>query len=238
MTVKLWLTGVALGASFLSGASNLEAQALGTFRWQLSPLCNVVTLNVVQQGPVFVLSGFDDGCGQSNPASATGTAFFNPNGAIGMGLTVITTGGGAVTYSIQLDPGTLSGTWVDSSGATGTFAFSPAVPAQGSPRPQFFGPGIRTISPGTAVTLEPRACYAIFAYGVGAVGDAGRLVTGFLRSINGQAIVNNQFVMLPGTVNLTSPGGTLGYVLGCNLASTPQTLPAGWQIVTRAFTLP
>ena len=34
-------------------ASTAEAQSLGTFRWQLQPFCNVVTVNVTQQGAVY-----------------------------------------------------------------------------------------------------------------------------------------------------------------------------------------
>lgn len=40
------------------------AQPLGTFRWQLQPYCNVLTLNVVQGG-VYTLDGTDDRCGAS-----------------------------------------------------------------------------------------------------------------------------------------------------------------------------
>lgn len=225
-------------AMFLGTIGSASAQPVGTFRWQFSPYCNVVTVSIVQQGPIYVLSGVDDNCGTGNASSASGTAFINPNGGVGIGLTTVTTTGINLTSSIQISPATLSGTWSDSDGNSGNFTFSPAVPAAGPPRPTSGPNRLGRISQGTAVTLLPGRCYAIFAYGVGGVGDAGRLVTGFLRGSGGQAIVNNEFMMVPGTVNLTSQGGTLGYVQACNLSGAAQTLPAGWTLVTKAFTLP
>jgi hypothetical protein len=47
----------------LGGASIVEAQSLGTFRWQLQPYCNVVSVTVTQNGELFTLDGYDDQCG-------------------------------------------------------------------------------------------------------------------------------------------------------------------------------
>lgn len=233
------VTGLVLVAALVAAGTEAIAQPLGTFRWRYAPYCNVVTLSVVQQGPVFVVSGFDDNCGAGNASSVTGTAFLNPNGGIGIGLTTVAPSGASATSSIEVSPATLSGSWSDSEGNSGSFTFGPQLPAPGAMRPSASGPsGLTEIRAGTAVTLQPRRCYAIFAYGVGSLSDAGRLVTGYLRDASGHAIVNNAFVMVPGTVNLTSQGGTLGYVVGCNLSSLPQQLPAGWQLVSKAFTLP
>ena len=63
----------------------VSTQALGTFRWQLQPYCNTLTLNVRQDGVVYTLDGFDDQCGAASAASAIGTAFLNPDGTIGFG---------------------------------------------------------------------------------------------------------------------------------------------------------
>ncbi len=239
MKTLTWSLGMVLAITLALDAADASAQSLGTLRWQYSPYCNVVTLSVVQQGPVFVVSGFDDNCGNGNGSSVTGTAFVNPNGAIGMGLTTITVGGANLSTTVQVSPATGSGPWSDSQGHSGTFTFSPTVPASGSLRPGGATPtGMTTISQGTAVSLDAGRCYAIFAYGVGGPADAGRLITGFLRSSGGAAIVNNAFVMVPGTVNPTSQGGTLGYVLACNVSSGVQTLPAGWTLATKTFALP
>ena len=61
-----------------------HAQPLGTFRWQLRPYCNVVSLAVVQEHGLYRLEGTDDQCGNGRDlASVTGLAFPNPDGTIG-----------------------------------------------------------------------------------------------------------------------------------------------------------
>jgi hypothetical protein len=76
-------------------APPVRAQALGTFRWQLQPYCNILTLNVRQDGAVYTLDGFDDQCGAASAASALGTAFLNPDGTIGFGVSGATAPGAA-----------------------------------------------------------------------------------------------------------------------------------------------
>ncbi len=111
-------------------------QPLGTFRWQLQPFCNIVTLNVTQQGNVFTLDGFDDQCGAGQRASVVGTAFVNPDGTVGMGLnTVLAPGGAFVHVDARIDFGSLGGPWRDSSGNSGTFIFTPGASTGGPPRP-------------------------------------------------------------------------------------------------------
>ena len=127
-------SGMLLLVALLFTTRESAGQAIGTFRWQFSPFCNVVTLSVQQQGPVFLLSGFDDNCGGPTRSAVTGTAFFNPNGTIGMGLTSIAAGG-AIENVILLSSSTLSGPWSDGRGGLGDFTFNPATPASGSPRP-------------------------------------------------------------------------------------------------------
>ena len=112
------------------------AQPVGTFRWQQQPYCNVLTLTAVQQGGHYTLHGTDDQCGAANQASVIGLAFLNPDGTIGLGLTVVTAPGG---IPLHLDANItfplLNGTWRDSSGSTGTFTFTPGSSTSGSPRP-------------------------------------------------------------------------------------------------------
>lgn len=120
----------------VSFATRATAQPLGTFRWQLLPYCNVVTLNVTQQGAVFTLDGFDDQCGAGQRASVAGTAFLNPDGTIGMGLSaVVAPGGTAIHVDARINLVTLGGPWNDSAGHSGAFAFTPAGSAGGPPRP-------------------------------------------------------------------------------------------------------
>ncbi len=124
------------------------AQPLGTFRWQFGPYCNVVTLNVVQAGAVFTLDGFDDQCGAGQAASASGTAFQNPDGSIGIGLSLVLAPGGAPSHvDVTLQLATLGGTWRDSAGATGTFVFTPGAGSGGPPRPTTGSVGAAAIDP-------------------------------------------------------------------------------------------
>ncbi len=117
-------------------AADATAQPLATLRWQLQPYCNVVTINVAAHGSIFTLDGFDDQCGASVRASVVGTAFLNPDGSIGMGLsTVIAPGGAVVHVDARIDFQALSGTWRDSAGNQGRFVLTPGAGTGGSARP-------------------------------------------------------------------------------------------------------
>ena len=113
-----------------------SGQPLGTFKWQLQSFCNVISLSVTQTAGVFTLDGFDDQCGASTRAPVTGLATFNPNGTVEFGLTIVMTPQAApVHVAAAISIATLSGTWRDSSGATGNFVFTPGSGTGGSPRP-------------------------------------------------------------------------------------------------------
>jgi hypothetical protein len=114
-----------------------SAQPLGTFRWQLQPHCNVLTLTVTQVEGVYRLEGTDDQCGAGRArASVLGLAFPNPSGAIGLGLTIVTAPGGvAVHVDAEITLASLSGTWRDSAGTQGAFVFTPGAPTPGYPLP-------------------------------------------------------------------------------------------------------
>lgn len=117
-------------------ASAAAAQPIGTFRWQQQPYCNVLTLNVVQIGSVYQLDGVDDQCGATSRASVVGLAFLNPDGTIGIGLTIVTTPGATPLHlDATLNWPSVNGTWRDSAGATGPFVFTPGAPVAGSARP-------------------------------------------------------------------------------------------------------
>jgi len=117
-------------------ASGADAQSLGTFRWQLQPYCNVVTLSVTQVGGIYRVEGTDDRCGAAQAASAIGTAFANPDGSIGIGLNIVAAPGGQTQpVSATLALATLNGSWRDEAGHVGTLAFTPGAGTGGSPRP-------------------------------------------------------------------------------------------------------
>ncbi|MCC7243603.1 MAG: hypothetical protein IT180_16900 [Acidobacteria bacterium] len=112
------------------------AQSLGQFRWQQQPYCNVVTLTVVQDSGVYHLDGWDDQCGAPTRASAAGLAFQNRDGSIGFGLTLVTSPGATpVHIDAAISLAGLSGTWRDSTGQSGAWAFVPGGGLGGSPRP-------------------------------------------------------------------------------------------------------
>lgn len=114
----------------------VSAQTVGTFRWQLQPFCNVVTLSVRQDGGVYTLDGYDDQCGGGERASVVGTAFLNPDGSVGMGLSSMTAPEAApVVLRARIELATVSGTWSDSAGNSGAFVFTPGASAGGVLRP-------------------------------------------------------------------------------------------------------
>ena len=124
----------ALLIACLAAPALAAAQPLGTFRWQLSPYCNVVTFAVTQLGSQYRFEGYDDQCGAAVRAPATGLGVANADGTLELGFTIVTANGPShldVTFSI----GPLGGPWRDSSGATGSFAFFPSGTASGAPRP-------------------------------------------------------------------------------------------------------
>jgi hypothetical protein len=120
----------------LAGVLPATAQPLGTFRWQLQPYCNVATLAVTQSGAHYTLDGSDDQCGAAQLAGVIGTAFLNPDGSIGIGLTTVLTPGGApVHVNARITLSSLSGDWQDSAGNSGAFVFTPGPGVGGAPRP-------------------------------------------------------------------------------------------------------
>ena len=120
----------------ICGAVPARAQSLGTFRWQLQPYCNIVTVQVTQTGGVYRLEGTDDQCGASTVAPVVGIAALNPTGSIALGLNHVTTPGGAPVHvdAVVTLPGA-SGTWRDSAGNSGAFVLTPGVGIGGPARP-------------------------------------------------------------------------------------------------------
>lgn len=128
LAVAVWLAGL---------AGTALAQPVGTFRWQLQPFCNVITVAITQNGAVYRLEGTDDQCGGgADAASVTGTAFPNADGTIGFGLNIVTAPGGRpVHVDAEISLATFSGTWRDSAGATGAFVLTPGAGNGGNARP-------------------------------------------------------------------------------------------------------
>lgn len=156
--------------------TDVSAQTLGTFRWQLAPHCNTVTLTVEAHAGGFRLDGYDDLCGGVKRAPATGNAQFNPDGTISLALLIVRPDGLPVHQTATITPAALSGTWSDEYTNSGTFAFNAPSPAPGSPQrvtlrgnyaARFYSTGgsvsaIGDISFGRAVAFIPRTGYVPF----------------------------------------------------------------------------
>lgn len=124
----------------LGSAGVSTGQSLGVFQWQQLPYCNVLTVNVVQNGSVYQLDGIDNQCGAARSASVSGLGFVNPNGTIGLGLTIVTNdgagaGGAPLHLDVTLALPSASGTWRDNTGQTGGFTLFAGGAASGTPRP-------------------------------------------------------------------------------------------------------
>jgi hypothetical protein len=149
------IVGMALAAA-VAAPPAAQAQSLGTFKWQLQPYCNVVAVTITQQGGVYALDGVDDQCGGPQAAAASGTAFLNPDGTIGLGFSIVPSPSGApVTVDASISVSTLSGSWRDSAGHAGTFSFAPGGGTGGAPRPVVSGIG--GIGVGSGLTLSTGA---------------------------------------------------------------------------------
>ncbi|MEZ5417798.1 MAG: hypothetical protein R2708_10695 [Vicinamibacterales bacterium] len=121
-------------------AGAADAQVIGTFSWQTQPYCNVITVQVIQQGPLYQLTGSDNLCG-TGTAPVTGTAV-PAGGAVVFGLTAALPSGRAAQISASISLATVSGTWADADGHTGAFAFAASTGGSLRPAP----------APATAIT--------------------------------------------------------------------------------------
>jgi Head domain of trimeric autotransporter adhesin/Chaperone of endosialidase len=137
---RLLLVAVILALAVTVTAVPAQAQPVGTFRWQLQPYCNVVTMTVTQQGANYQLDGYDDQCGGAQRAPLVGMGTPNPDGSVGLGLNLVTSPAGrGLQVAARLTLPSASGTWSDSAGNSGMFAFGAST--GGSPRPAPTVPG-------------------------------------------------------------------------------------------------
>lgn len=150
-------------------ARAVEAQPLGTFTWQLQPFCNVVTVNVTQQGAVYTMDGYDDQCGAARRAPIVGLGTPNPDGSIGLGWNIVTTPGGrGVQVDARITLPSASGSWSDSAGNAGTLALGAST--GGSSRPL---PSSGATIPGAFSLLTDGAFLARGTINVGALPTSG-----------------------------------------------------------------
>jgi len=135
MTLRFLCSGLVAGVAALAAVA-AEAQPLGTFTWQLQPFCNVVTVNVSQQGAVYTMDGYDDQCGAARRAPIVGLGTPNPDGTIGLGWNIVTTPGGrGVQVDARITLPSASGSWTDSAGNAGTLALGASTGGSARPLP-------------------------------------------------------------------------------------------------------
>ncbi len=162
----------------LFGALHANAQPIGSYRWQLQPFCNIVTIQVTRVGNLYRLEGSDDQCGAATVAPVVGVAVLNPTGSIEVGLNHVTTPGGTPVHvdAVVTLPGA-SGTWRDSAGANGAFVLTPGVGIGGPARPAA-GIGARAVDASEVQLRVHQAC------------DAGTAVRAILEdgSVNCEAV--------------------------------------------------
>lgn len=137
-------------AMLLLVGGEAQAQVIGTFTWQTQPFCNRVTLTITQQGSVYQLTGSDDQCGAFS-APVYGTAVVTATG-VNMAFSAGFGAGRTSHLTAVVSLATVSGTWADGDGTSGTFVFNGAATG-GAVRP---GPpvlsSLPTIPSGVTVT--------------------------------------------------------------------------------------
>lgn len=200
MTGRSWF-GLAIAIGLLGAAAETRAQDLGTYRWQLAPYCNTVTLQLTQANQIYRLEGYDDQCGGGVRAAVSGTAHLNPNGTLSFAVTTTRPDGLTISTSASITLPAVSGTWSDEYGNQGTFVF-------GAPSP----------SPGTVRPLSLRGNYAFSKRMVGS-GDGGSVPISFGRALSVapratfRAVGSAPTAACPGTVDAptAAPGNLCVY---------------------------
>lgn len=176
-------------------ASGQPGQVFGTFPWQLQPYCNVVTLTLTNTAAGLTLDGVDDQCGATNKASAVGMATFDGAGNVTLGFTVVTAPSGKpVHVSALVSPANGQGTWTDSVGNSGTFAFfgaTPGLPARPLPASGVAPSSITTTEIAAAAVGASDINTAEVQARVSGTCAAGRVMTGVnangtVTCVNGQ----------------------------------------------------
>lgn len=219
-------TMAGLVVAMLAGAGPASAQTLGPFRWQFQPFCNSVSLTLTSAPGGFTLTGTEDQCGAVDAASAVGVGSFSTSGNIALNFTIVTAPSGKpVHVSALVSPATGGGTWRDSGGNTGTFAFFGAIPGL-PPRPV----------PSSGLSVNSVTAVEIASGAVGASELAADAITG-INVVNGSLTTADladgpRANSVEGTQNIQLTVG-----VNTNVRQVTLTAPAPGRIIVNASAL-
>lgn len=222
-----WLTTVLVGAAAAVNAQTINAS------WQLQPYCNRLTLALAPSPVGFMVDGTDDQCGAVNAGSVVGHASFSQNGSVALNVSIVTAPAGRpVHVSAIVSPATGTGTWTDSVGNTGTFAFLGAVPGL-PPRPL----PASALPPGSVGSTELAAgavgTAQIAAGAVGATQLLGNAVTGAKVLDGSLTSVDLADGPRAASVDVTAPTLTTAAQV---IATVTLTAPAAGRVLVNATT--
>lgn len=129
MINKLIILKIKLLIFLFFGSTLANAQTLGTYRWNISPFCNVITLTITQFEAGWSAVGSDDNCGLTEASPVSGS--FSRLGR-GSDLKGILTSEGSnrfttTTTTLRIEPESGGGDWVDDAGNHGDAVFNPTT---------------------------------------------------------------------------------------------------------------
>lgn len=207
-SLRMLVPTVLLALATVAAAHPAAAQVVASVRWQTQPFCNVVTLNIVQQGAVYQLVGQDDVCG-AGAMPVTGTALLQGSQVV-LGFDISTPSGTPTHITATVALATAGGTWADSEGNRGTFAPNPAGGGTNPPRPARSS-GILTAMVGSGGTLL-RGIGAVSATRAGSV-----YVVTFNRDVTACTVSAS-------VVDATSNAFPVGYVSAIVSSAEPRVV--------------
>lgn len=126
------LSLVALVTGMLSAAPRTGDEVTVRFRVQLAPLCNVLTLSVVEGARGLTATGVDDRCGLGPSVPVSGRALRTADGSYEVAL-YLRDGRGVQLVSTRFEQDGGAGTWQDTAGRTGMAVrqgFTPTGPSR------------------------------------------------------------------------------------------------------------
>ena len=133
-TVRWHFTGAFVTLLLLAGMATTESQTLPRITWLMAPTTRTLTLSVVGDGDLFAVSGWLDSGGTRS--AAFGNAFVRPDGALGMGLTIVfdNDGRSEQMYSV-IDRAAFAGTWRSPTAGSGSLVVLNIFVPQPPPEP-------------------------------------------------------------------------------------------------------